>query len=157
LEGGDEEERLATVLKMVGEGAKEASGRAEPIRAAVEGQVHPGVRIPLGLGRRKVRRIRQDPVEPAEAGREVGPDDLDREPLLPGLPREPVQRDRIAVGRHDPPARAGGREAGEPPPAADLEQAARPGRLGERKEQERVLPDRIDGALRGIARGTVGS
>ncbi|MCI4361853.1 MAG: hypothetical protein L3J77_01470 [Thermoplasmata archaeon] len=140
---------------MLGERPEEPSGRAETVGPAVEGEVHPGVRVPLRRHGREVRWVDHHPVEAPHAGQEVGPNDLDRQALSPRRLGEPPQCARVPVGRDDRPPGPGRRQAQRPVPAPDVEEASRAPLLREREEQERVLADRVDGPPEGIDRRSV--
>jgi hypothetical protein len=150
LERGGHEEGGAAGCEVVGEGGEESSGRSETVGPAVEREVHPGVFVALRAGRGEVRWIREDPVEPSDACREVGSHHLDRKPFLACRGREGPERRGIPVRRHHRPAGPAGREAQRTVPASDLEEAAGTSLLGEREQELSVLSDRIDGPFERI-------
>jgi hypothetical protein len=100
--------------------------------------VVPRVGIAKPAGRREVRRVEQDGIEPAEPVGEVGADHLQRKALPPRRRPEGDQRERVEVGRHDPVGMARGAAGDQPVPASDLEDAPA-GALGERHQELGVL------------------
>jgi hypothetical protein len=70
----------ASGREKLGELGDQPPGHVEPIRTSVEREVHPSVRVPILRARRKVRGVREDPVEVGEAGAEVRAHPADHEP-----------------------------------------------------------------------------
>ena len=133
---------------MLVEFRDDAGRHAAAVRPSVERQVLPPIRIPLVRSRRKVRRVREHPVEPPETASEVGPDRGDGESLGEGDRPHPTQGVGVAIGRHDPAARAGRGEGEESESRADIEQGPGGGPAGEREQEKRVLPRRVDRRFR---------
>jgi hypothetical protein len=134
---------------------QESPGRAQPVRAAIQREIHPRVVVPLIGSSGKVRRVREHPVEPSETVGEVGPHEFHGESLGSGRPSQSCERARVAVGGDHGPAGARRRPAQRTVPGPDLEQSPRASFLGEREEEERVLADGIDGAFVRIVRRSV--
>lgn len=129
---------------MLGELPDEARGDPAAVPATVERKVLPSVGVALlGTGR-KVRRVREDPVEPSETPGQVGPDERQVDPFRPGRSAEPPKRVGVQVGRHDAGAPARGRERDQPRPSAYLEDERPRSDLGERLQEIGVLPGRVD-------------
>jgi hypothetical protein len=142
---------------MVRKVLHDPAGDREPIRAAIEREVHPRVRVPLFGSGGKVRWVREDSIEPTEPAGEVGPDHRDRPPGVPRPIGERCERVAIAVRRDDGPSRARGGEARGAVPGADLEQAARAPTPRDPHEELGVVPDRIYGEPTLRIRPAVGS
>jgi hypothetical protein len=128
---------------MLRELRDDPTGHRKPVDATVQGEIRPGVRVPLRGDGREVRRIGEDAVEPPEAGREVGSNGRHASPVVPRPRGERPERVRVPVGRDDVPAGAGRGETKLAVPASDLEQPSGSRFLGERAEKFRVLADRI--------------
>ncbi|MGB6500025.1 MAG: hypothetical protein WBG19_01295 [Thermoplasmata archaeon] len=144
LERGDEEEGDPARREMIGEDPEDASRDPAPVRAAVQREVRPTIRIPLGGASGKIGWVRQDAIEPTEPPGEVRAHDVDRKRLDPGAVREAAQRTGIQVGGDDPRPRPSRLEREAPVTGPEVEQ---PGagcrRTGEREEKERILPLRV--------------
>ncbi len=155
--GGEEQERGTALGEMVAEVGEDPSRDRKAVPPAVQGEVRPGVRVPLRRAGREVRRVGEDPLEPSQPSGQVRSDDGDREPMRARRMREPSEGRRVSVGRDDRPAGPGRGEAEFPAAAPDLEQS--PGApLGrERTEQLGVLARRIDARPGLRRRETVGS
>jgi hypothetical protein len=134
LERGNDDERRPTRREVVREGLEQPGRGTQAVGPAVEREVDPSVRVPLPRPRGKVRRVREDPVEPSEAPREVGPHFLDAEAAVPSEVPKEAKRLRVPVGRDDPPARSRRCDAEGAAPRADVEQPARTRLFGEREQ-----------------------
>jgi hypothetical protein len=157
LERGHQDERLRRRPQMVRERFEKAGRGSQTVGSSVEREIHPRVRVALGRGRRKVGRVREDPVESAQAGGKVRTNDFEGKSFGACDASQAKKGARVPIRRDDRPARSRRREAQRPVPAADVEEPTRSRFLGERKQELRVLPDGIDGALGPIAGHSVGS
>lgn len=123
---------------------EDPSRHCAAVPSSVEGQVLPGVGVPvLGKGL-KIRGIREDPVEPPNAAGQVRPDDLDGKAFRSGPASERGESRWVEVRRDDPEGvGSGSLQGGESPSAADLEHPQSTAALGEAGQQPAVLPDGI--------------
>lgn len=144
LDRGDQEVRSPVLREVLRKLFQQAHGDARSVGAPVEREPIAGVRIRRGPGGREVRGIREDPVEAPEPAGEIRADHLDLKALPGGLPPEPGEGGPVPIGRHDPGALSGREQGRRPRSRSDLQHPLSRPRPGERQEELRVLPRRVD-------------
>ena len=122
----------------------QSGGDPTAVRASIQREVVPPVGVALLGPGRQVRRVAQEPLEPPNAPRELGPDGGEVEPFRSGLRAQPSKRVGVPVGSDDPRPSSCGREGREPDSGSDLKEEGARRYPGERKQEQRVLARRVD-------------
>jgi len=91
------------------EGREEAREDAATVLPPVQGEVRPGIRVPLSYLGREIRWVGEDPLEAPQTPREVGADQPDPNAFLPGGETRGPEGMGVEVGGGD---RAGPRPGG---------------------------------------------
>jgi hypothetical protein len=150
LHARDDDVGAAVGLEVGREVPEETGQYLAAVRASVGREVRPAVAVPLLGPGGEVRRVREDPVEPAEPSGEVGANEVDAKSRGTGGAAERSERGGVEVGRDDRPGPgAGGGQSDEPRTCSDLEDAPAPTGSREPREEFGVLPRRIDGGVPG--------
>jgi len=142
--------------KHVGEAWHEPRRHAAAVRAPVQREVGPSVRILRAGRRRQVRRIADDPIDGPHAVGEVAAHAEDRESLGAGPDREGLEGRPVEIRGYDPQAGPRRVEGERPVPGPDVEEPGRGHAVRERPEQLGVLPGRVHGGrpTRGVVRAS---
>jgi hypothetical protein len=76
------------------------------VSAPIQGEILPGIPVPLATRGGKVGRVRENQVEASETRREIGTYRVDRQSLIPRASRHQLECGGIQVGGYDTPGPA---------------------------------------------------
>jgi len=122
----------------------EARGDSTTVGATVEGEVVPGVRIPLPRSRRQVRWIRYDPVEAPQAAGKVRSDRCQVEPFGAGPLTEASEGMGVEVSRHHSSAAPSRLESHQTGARPNFEESSAGADEREREKEKGVFPRWVD-------------
>ena len=130
--------------QVLGERGEEPGGDPTSVGTPIEREILPHVRVAFATGRREIRRVREDQVEPAKSRRQVGADCLQEKAFRSSALKNSAQRGGVQVGGDDAPGPASCRsEARQSSTASHLEnRIASPG-SNEPDQHPGILADRI--------------
>ncbi len=134
--------------EVLGQRPDDTSRDAAAVRAAVEREPLPAVRLPRGGRGREVRGVGEDPVETCETSRQVRPHERDVQMLGSGARSGVAEGIRIQVGGDGPCSASGGLERQAPGTGPEVQESPPAEAPSEREEQKRVLALGVDGRRR---------
>ena len=143
LERGHDHVGASARFQVRGQISHEACEHPTAVRPSVERKARAEVGVGLGRGRRQVREIRKDPIEPTVTAEQFGPDRVHRKAIGERPGAEPAERRPIQIR---------GENARASPRGAERRDAISGPHLGDRRprwdigvgdEKERILPRRV--------------